>query len=62
MTKKTFRPSPARPALPSQADRADPEYGLTADPDWRETDWKAHLHWAEIEGARSNFDGRNAKS
>ena len=55
MAKKTIRPSTARPALPSHAERADPEYGTTADPDWRETDWKAHMHWAEIEGARMNY-------
>ena len=52
---KTILPSNARPALPSAAARADPGYGATADPDWREIDWREHLHWAEIEGKRINY-------
>jgi pimeloyl-ACP methyl ester carboxylesterase len=52
---KTIRPSNARPALPSAAARADSGYGVTADPDWRDTDWSEHLHWAEIEGKRMNY-------
>lgn len=52
---KTFRLSNARPALPSAAARADAGYGATAEPDWRETNWRDHLHWAEIEGKRMNY-------
>jgi pimeloyl-ACP methyl ester carboxylesterase len=55
MAKKTIRPSSARPALPRAARRADEGYGVTADPDWRETDWREHLHCAEIEGKRMNY-------
>ena len=55
MAKKTFRPSKARPALPSAASRADQGYGVTAEPDWRDTQWRDHLHWAEIEGTRMNY-------
>ena len=52
---KTILPSNARPALPKAAARADSEYGATAEPDWREIDWREHLHWAEIEGKRINY-------
>ena len=52
---KTILPSKARPALPAAAARADSNYGATADPDWRQTDWREHLHWAEIEGKRMNY-------
>jgi pimeloyl-ACP methyl ester carboxylesterase len=52
---KTILPSKARPALPSAAARADSGYGATADPDWRDTDWREHSHWAEIEGKRMNY-------
>ena len=55
MAKKTLRPSSALPALPAAAERADPEYGRGAEPDWRETDWKAHLKWAEVESGRMNY-------
>jgi pimeloyl-ACP methyl ester carboxylesterase len=48
-------PSKARPALPSAAARADDEYGAGAQPDWRETNWREHLHWADIEGKRMNY-------
>jgi pimeloyl-ACP methyl ester carboxylesterase len=52
---KTILPSKARPALPSAAARADSGYGATADPDWRQIDWREHLNWAEIEGKRINY-------
>jgi len=52
---KTIRPSKALPALPSAADRADGGYGATASPDWRETNWREHSHWAEVEGRRINY-------
>ena len=52
---KTILPSNARPALPSAAARADSGYGATAEPDWRDINWREHLKWAEIEGARMNY-------
>ena len=52
---KTIRPSKALPALPSAAERADGEYGATATPDWRDTNWREHMHWAEVERARMNY-------
>jgi pimeloyl-ACP methyl ester carboxylesterase len=55
MAKATIRPSRARPALPSAATRADDGYGATAQPDWREIDWREHLRSAEIEGTRMNY-------
>ena len=55
MAKKSSRPARPLPALPSAAKRADETYGATASPDWRETNWAEHLHWAEIEGKRMNY-------
>ena len=52
---KTILPSDARPALPSAATRADSGYGASADPDWREINWRDHLHWAEVENCRMNY-------
>ena len=40
---------PSRRALARRA-RAGDDYGVTAEPDWREVDWRAHLHQAEIDG------------
>ena len=55
MAKKVLRPSKARPALPHAAKRADETYGATAQPDWRETDWREHLHFTEIEDKQVNY-------
>ena len=55
MAKATLRMSKARPALPHAARRADDEYGATAKPDWRLTNWREHLRWAEIEGKQVNY-------
>jgi pimeloyl-ACP methyl ester carboxylesterase len=52
---KTIRPSKALPALPGAAAHADSGYGATADPDWRDTNWREHAHWADIEHARMNY-------
>jgi pimeloyl-ACP methyl ester carboxylesterase len=52
---KKFFPSTARPALPWQAGRADDDYGATAQPDWREIDWRAHTHQVEVDGCRLNY-------
>jgi pimeloyl-ACP methyl ester carboxylesterase len=47
--------SPARPTAPWHAHRADDDYGRTAEPDWRQVDWLAHLHQTEIAGRRVNY-------
>jgi pimeloyl-ACP methyl ester carboxylesterase len=52
---KTLRPSKALPALPSAATRADSGYGVTADPDWRDTNWREHSHWAQIDNQDMNY-------
>ncbi|MGH2838147.1 MAG: alpha/beta fold hydrolase [Thermoleophilaceae bacterium] len=52
---KTIRPSTARPAPPGAAARADSAYGTSATPDWRDTTWREHSHWAEIEGRQMNY-------
>ncbi len=52
---RTFFPSTARPASIRAARHADDGYGATAQPDWRETDWREHLHELEIAGRRVNY-------
>ena len=37
------------------AKHAGDDYGRTAEPSWREVDWLAHLHQAEIRGRRVNY-------
>jgi len=48
-------PSKARPATPWAARKADEEYGVPAQPDWRETDWREHVHQVEIDGRSVNY-------
>ncbi len=43
--------SAARPTTPWRARDADGDYGVTAEPDWRDVDWAAHLHQVEIHGS-----------
>src|SRR3954447_1110366 len=50
----TIRPSKALPATPWQASRASDDYGATATPDWRDVDWRPHLHQVEIDGSSVN--------
>src|SRR2546423_13073725 len=45
----------ALPTAPWHAKRADEEYGQTADPNWRQVDWPAHLHQLEIDERRVNY-------
>jgi len=47
--------SSTRPTTPWQARQADEQYGVTAEPSWREVDWPAHLHQAEIHGSTVNY-------
>lgn len=37
------------------ASRAGDDYGRTAEPSWREVDWRAHLHQVELRGCRLNY-------
>jgi pimeloyl-ACP methyl ester carboxylesterase len=52
---KTIMPTKARPALPGAARRAGDDYGATAQPDWREVNWRDHLREVEIAGRRVNY-------
>ncbi len=47
--------SRARPARRRAAGRAGDEYGTTAAPDWRDTNWREHLRTAEIAGRPVNY-------
>ena len=47
--------SRARPARRRAAGRAGDDYGTTARPDWRDTDWREHLRTAEIGGRPVNY-------
>jgi pimeloyl-ACP methyl ester carboxylesterase len=44
-----------RPAPRRAAKRAGDDYGRTAQPSWREVDWRAHLREARIDGRRVNY-------
>src|SRR5256714_6658197 len=48
-------PSKARPATPWAARRAGEDYGVHAEPDWRDIDWSEHLRSAEIDGRRVQY-------
>jgi len=53
---RTIWPSPSRPVSWRAAKRrADAEYGAPATPGWRDVDWPAHTHQAEIDGAAINY-------
>ena len=45
----------ARPARRRAAARAGDDYGATAQPDWRETNWRDHLRTAEVDGRTVNY-------
>jgi pimeloyl-ACP methyl ester carboxylesterase len=47
--------STARPSSPWRARQADDGYGASAEPSWREVDWRAHLHQVEIDGRGVNY-------
>src|SRR3954471_4273723 len=51
----TLRASKALPATPWQASRAGDDYGATATPDWRDVNWRPHLHQIEIDGRSVNY-------
>lgn len=50
-----FLSSTARPAAPWAARRAGDDYGVSAEPNWREVDWQRHLHQLQIGGRSVNF-------
>lgn len=52
---RTILPSRAAPATIRAARRADRDYGATAQPDWREINWREHLHSVEIGGTAVNY-------
>jgi pimeloyl-ACP methyl ester carboxylesterase len=47
--------SPARPAAPWAARRAGDDYGASAEPGWREVDWRNHLREVVVDDRRANY-------
>ena len=47
--------STALPGAPWKHRSAGDDYGATAQPDWREVDWRRHLHQVEIDGRTVNY-------
>jgi pimeloyl-ACP methyl ester carboxylesterase len=45
----------ARPSRYRGARGADDEYGTTAEPDWRDIDWEAHLRRVDLDGIPINY-------
>jgi pimeloyl-ACP methyl ester carboxylesterase len=54
MARRLMRPG-AAPASPRRDRDADDEYGTTATPDWRETDWSRELKRVEVDGTPINY-------
>lgn len=54
MGRKLMRPG-AVPAAPWRYRDADDDYGATASPDWRETDWSRELKQVEVDGTPINY-------
>jgi pimeloyl-ACP methyl ester carboxylesterase len=54
MGRRLLRPG-AAPAGPRAYLNADDDYGVTAKPDWRETDWSRELKRVEIDGCQVNY-------
>jgi pimeloyl-ACP methyl ester carboxylesterase len=52
--RRLFVPT-AAPARPRLARDAGPDYGETAEPDWRSIDWAAHLNQVEVDGTPVNY-------
>ena len=48
-------PSRVAPATIRAGRRADDSYGATAQPDWRDIDWREHLHTVDIDGTSVNY-------
>ncbi len=47
--------SSAPPTTPWRAKRANSDYGVTAQPSWREVDWQRRLHQVQIHGSAVNY-------
>jgi pimeloyl-ACP methyl ester carboxylesterase len=54
MGRRLMRPG-AAPATPWRYREADDDYGATASPNWRETDWAKELKTAEVDGVPMNY-------
>lgn len=52
---RTLWPSPSKPARRRAARRADADYGVPAQPGWREVDWPAVTRRADIRGGAVNY-------
>ena len=52
---RAVHPSGVRPAFPWEARRADELYGVPGEPDWRQIDWREHLHDAKVSGRRMRY-------
>lgn len=52
---KNLWPSPALPSSRRAARNADEEYGVSAEPSWRDVPWSEHVHTAEIRGATVQY-------
>jgi pimeloyl-ACP methyl ester carboxylesterase len=52
---RTIVPSRVAPASLRAARRADDGYGATAQPDWREIDWREHLHSVDVACTSVNY-------
>jgi pimeloyl-ACP methyl ester carboxylesterase len=52
---RTVWPSPARPASRRAARRADGDYGVPAEPGWRDVDWPAATRTATVGGSDVNY-------
>ncbi len=54
MGRRMIRPG-AAPTAPWHYRDADDDYGKTATPDWRETDWLSELKQIDVDGVRMNY-------
>jgi pimeloyl-ACP methyl ester carboxylesterase len=54
MERRLMRPG-AAPASPWRYRRAENDYGATATPNWRETDWSKELKTVEVDGVPMNY-------
>jgi pimeloyl-ACP methyl ester carboxylesterase len=54
MGRRLMRPG-AAPASPWRYRHADDDYGATATPNWRETDWSKELKTVEVDGVPMNY-------
>jgi pimeloyl-ACP methyl ester carboxylesterase len=48
-------PATSPPATPWKAREADDDYGVPAQPSWREVDWAKHLRTTEVDGSAINY-------